>query len=164
MVGVMQKLDFLVRFWELKARSARLGDPLGPAEQIELLSLLQLVSGSGAMPVAGPVPRDADAVPGQVIGDGGILAIEVRAVTPSAILATAARGVTEGAQVIVRVADAVSGVEYALPCRVAWVFAGSPYTMALAVDGVPARAEFTMPPLAHTQPELRLGPRVRLVG
>ena len=27
---MIDKLDFLVRFWELKARNASLGEPLGP--------------------------------------------------------------------------------------------------------------------------------------
>jgi hypothetical protein len=164
MHGVMDKIDFLVRFWELKARSARLGNPLGPAEQLELLSLLQLVTGDGGVPDPGPVARERGAIPAQVIGDGAILSIEIRAVSAAAILVACASGLTPGAQVIMRVADAVSGVEYALPCEVAWAYAGTPTTMALIVDGIPTRAEFAAPPLAHTHASMRLGPRVRLVG
>src|SRR5688500_10659642 len=43
--ALLDKLDFLVRFWELKARNGSLGAPLAPNEQIELLSLMQLVTG-----------------------------------------------------------------------------------------------------------------------
>ena len=60
---MIDKLDFLVRFWELKARNASLGEPLGPREQIELLSLMQLVTGDVEVPPAGPVDRPKSAVP-----------------------------------------------------------------------------------------------------
>src|SRR3954452_7079091 len=39
---VMEKLDFLVRFWELRARYEAIGLPLTKNERFELLSLLQL--------------------------------------------------------------------------------------------------------------------------
>src|SRR6188768_3493796 len=52
--ALIEKLDFLVRFWELKARNASLGEPLGSQEQIELLSLMQLVTGDLESPPAGP--------------------------------------------------------------------------------------------------------------
>ena len=51
----------------------------------------------------------------------------------------------EGAHVIVRAADAVSGVEYVLPCTVAWVHRGAPNTIALGVDGIPSRTNFFSP-------------------
>jgi hypothetical protein len=163
MQGVMEKIDFLVRFWELKARSDRLGDPLAANEQVELLSLMQLVTGRARFPQAGPVARDAGAIPAQVIGDGEIQAIEIRNVTAAAILVAAATALEEGAQVIVRVADAVSGVEYALPCEVAWSYQGAPCTMALTVDGIPTRTEFAGMTAVLEAP-LRLGRRQRLVG
>ena len=50
---MIEKLDFLVRFWELKARHATLGEPLGQDEQRELLSLLQLVTGDMHLPEIG---------------------------------------------------------------------------------------------------------------
>ena len=123
-VGVIEKLDFLVRFWELEARNATLGQPLSSAEQVELLSLMQLVTGDQKMPAAGPVARTRSALPAQVIGDGTIKAVEIRSVSASAILVAGTSSMSVGAQVIVRAADAVSGVEYALPCRVIWAYAG----------------------------------------
>jgi hypothetical protein len=50
---VIDKLGFLVRFWELKARHATLGEPLSASEQLELLSLMQLVTGDCKMPPPG---------------------------------------------------------------------------------------------------------------
>src|SRR5579863_8740846 len=58
-VTVIDKLGFLVRFWQLKARHARIGQPLGAREQLELLSLMQLVSSDFRLPPPGPCPRPA---------------------------------------------------------------------------------------------------------
>jgi hypothetical protein len=160
---MIEKLDFLVRFWELKARHATLGEPLCPREQVELLSLMQLMTGDCAIPDAGPVQRTRNALPAQLIGDGTMKTIEIRSVSASALLVACATQVTPGSQVIVRAADAVSGVEYALPCKVMWVHAGAPFTMALAVDGIPTRAIFGTPSFAHVN-ALALGKQMRLVG
>jgi hypothetical protein len=141
MVGVIEKIDFLVRFWELRARSERMGEPLESSEQVELLSLMQLVT-SSRVQSAGPVARDNGAIPAQVIGDGEIRAIEIRSVTAAAILVASSSALTAGARVIVRIADAVTGIELALPCSVTWAYRGSPCTMALAVDGIPTRNDF----------------------
>ena len=163
-VGVIEKLDFLVRFWELEARNATLGQPLSSAEQVELLSLMQLVTGDQKMPAAGPVARTRSALPAQVIGDGTIKAVEIRSVSASAILVAGTSSMSVGAQVIVRAADAVSGVEYALPCRVIWAYVGTPCTMALIVDGVPTRTDFSTPPATHAHGTLSMGRTFRLVG
>lgn len=160
--NVIDKIDFLLRFWELKARSDRLGDPLGPSEQLELLSLMQLVT-SPRMPKAGPVARERGSVPAQVIGDGGLEAVEVRNVSAAALLVAAEGGTfAAGSQVIVRIADAVTGVEFSLPCIVTWAYKGSPSTMALTVDGIPTRTDFVTAPITH--PTLPLSPRRRLLG
>jgi hypothetical protein len=158
MPGVIDKIDFLVRFWELKARSESCGDPLAGIEQLELLSLMQLVDRK--VQAAGPVAREPGAIPAQVIGDGAIQSIEIRNVSAAAILVAAASVLAAGAQVIVRIADAVSGVEFALPCEVTWAYQGAPCTMALAVDGIPTRTDF----VATAATSLRMGPPQRLVG
>jgi hypothetical protein len=163
-VGVIEKIDFLVRFWELEARNATLGQPLSSAEQVELLSLMQLVTGDRKMPPAGPVVRTRSALPAQVIGDGTMKAVEIRSVSASAILVAGPSAMSVGAQVIVRAADAVSGVEYALPCRVVWVYTATPCTMALVVDGVPTRTDFATPPTTHAHGALSMGRTFRLVG
>ena len=139
---MIEKLDFLVRFWELKARNASLGEPLVPREQIELLSLMQLVTGDLDAPSVGPVDRPKGALPAQMIGDGTILPVEIRNVTAAALIVSCASTVPVGGQVILRAADAITGVEYALPCKVLWVYKASPTILALSVDGIPTRMVF----------------------
>jgi hypothetical protein len=159
-IGLIEKVDFLVRFWELKARSETCGNPLAAAEQLELLSLMQVVTLDRKVQLAGPVVREAGAIPAQMIGDGAIQPIEIRSVTAAAILIATTAALPAGSQVILRIADAVSGIEFALPCEVTWAFPGTPSTMALAVDGIPTRTDF----VATAATSLRMGPRQRLVG
>lgn len=142
----MEKLDFLVRFWELRARHATLGEPLDTREQSELLALLQLVTSDLRVPEACAAPRGGNTLPALLIGEGILLCIELRVLTAGALLVASATAIPVGSQVVVRAADAVSGVEYVLPCKVIWVHAGSPYTMALTVDGIPTRASFDTTP------------------
>jgi hypothetical protein len=162
--SVIEKLGFLVRFWELKARHATLGQPLQPQEQIELLSLMQLVTGDCKMPDAGPVQRTRGALPGQIIGEGAITPVEVRSVSAAALLVAGSMRMPVGSRVIVRVADAVSGVEYALPCSIVWAWEGAPCTMALVVDGIPTRNDFASPSDGQARSALGMGRRERLVG
>jgi hypothetical protein len=161
---VIDKLGFLVRFWELKARHATLGLPLSPAEQVELLSLMQLVTGDFKMPEPGTCARPSNALPAQLIGEGTILPVEVRYVCAAALLVSSAKSMSPAERVIVRTADAVSGVEYALPCAVAWVYDASPCIMALVVDGIPTRSEFSVMPEPRAASVLSIGKQVRLVG
>ena len=139
---MIEKLDFLVRFWELKARNASLGMPLQSREQIELLSLMQLVTGDLDAPPVGPVARPKGALPAQMIGDGTILPVEIRNVT----------------------ADAISGVEYALPCKVLWLYRAAPTIIALVVDGNPTRAVFAGIPEPRMSMPLALGKHARMIG
>jgi hypothetical protein len=161
---VIDKLGFLVRFWELKARHATLGQPLSAREQLELLSLMQLVTGDFKVPEPGTCARPANALPAQLIGEGTILPVEVRYVCAAALLAAGSRPMTRGERVIIRTADAVSGVEFAIPCSVAWVHEASPCIMALVVDGIPSRAEFAALPEPRASSVLSMGRQVRLVG
>ena len=139
---MIEKLDFLVRFWELKARHATLGEPLGQDEQRELLSLLQLVTGDMHLPDPCAASITSDALPAQVIGEGTLASVEIRAVMAAALVVTSATPFHVGAQVIVRCTDAVHAVEYALPCRVAWIYPGTVKTIAFVVDGIPTRSTF----------------------
>jgi hypothetical protein len=66
----------------------------------------------------------------------------VRYICAAALLVASVKAMTLGERVIIRTADAVSGVEYSLPCTVAWVHDGSPCIIALAVDGIPVRSDF----------------------
>jgi len=153
---VLEKLDFLVRFWELSARHATLGEPLIAAEQLELLSLMQLVNSDARVPPRGPAEPSDDAVPAQLIGEGAIMAVEMRVVSADAM--------QQGARVVIRAADAVSGVEYVLPCTVAWLHRGAPNTMALIVDGIPSRTNFFSPVDSHVRSSFAMGRHQRLVG
>jgi hypothetical protein len=161
---VIDKIGFLVRFWELRLRHATLGEPLCAREQLELLSLMQLVIGDFKMPDPGTCARPANALPAQLIGEGTILPVEVRYVCAAALLVASARSMTQNERVIVRMTDAISGVEYALPCSVAWVYDASPCITALVVDGIPTRSEFAMMPEPRGASVLRMGPQVRLVS
>jgi hypothetical protein len=161
---LIDKLDFLVRFWELKARNESLGEPLGPREQIELLSLMQLVTGDLDLPAVGPVERPKGALPAQVSGDGTILPVEIRSVSAAAVVVSCASLLPAGAQVILRAADAISGVEYALPCNVIWVYKGAPTIVALSVDGIPTRSVFAEVPEPRMAMPLALGKHARMIG
>ncbi len=161
---MIDKLDFLVRFWELKARNVSLGAPLTPREQIELLSLMQLVTGDLDVPAAGPVDRPRSALPAQLIGDGTILPVEIRAISAAAVVVSCASSVPALSPVILRAADAVSGIEYALPCTVLWVYRGSPTILALSVDGIPTRAIFAEVPEPRMSLPLALGKHERMIG
>ena len=165
---MIETLDFFVRFWELKARHATGGQPLCASEQIELLSLMQLVTGDLRVPKAGPSSRRGTALQAQLIGDGVIVPVELRAITAAAILAGSGCAISEGVRVIVRTSDAVRGVDYGLPCTVAWVHkettsvssavtSGVMYTVALVVDGVPTRSHFSSPPDAQARSALSMG-------
>lgn len=144
---MLEKIDFLIRFWELRARheSAGAHGRLSQSEQCELLSLLQLVTEDLKVPDARSLAPSAGTgaqCPAHAIGEAGMVAVDIRLVTASALVVTGARQLEPNEAVIVRATDAVAGVEYSLPCRVTWVRPGTPTTMALVVDGVPTRAAF----------------------
>jgi hypothetical protein len=161
---LIDKLDFLVRFWELSARHATLGHPLVAAEQLELLSLMQLVNADAQVPPVERADPVDDALPAQLIGEGSILTVEMRDVTASGVRVVSADTMQVGTHVVLRTADAVSGVEYVLPCTVAWVLRGAPNTMALTVDGIPSRTNFFSPVDAHARGSFAMGRHQRLVG
>lgn len=148
---LLEKLDFLVRFWELKARHACQGEPLSPAEQVELLSLLQLVSADLVVPQparsrsAESADRADGAMPVQLVGDGAMVIGQLRSVSAGSLLVASSTTFEPGASLIVRVTDAVVGVEFSLPCAVAWSMRGTPDRMALTPDGVPSRARLVSP-------------------
>jgi hypothetical protein len=161
---VIDKLGFLVRFWELCARHATLGQPLTPQEELELLSLMQLVTTDLRMPSPGTCARPSNAIAAQLTGEGRVVSVEVRHVCAAALLLACPVPVGLHELVMVRTADAVSGVEYVLPCSIGWVFGATPYIVAAVVDGIPTRSEL----LALREPRAvnAFAPRLRaqLVG
>ncbi len=147
---MLEKLDLMVRFWELTARNATVGHPLTRDEQVELLSWMQLITTDMQVPDPGPLARNANALPAQVIGAGSSCAVELRAVLARALLVTTAVALPVGASVLLHATDAIAGIEYVIPCVVRWVHSASPFSVALVVDGIPARKTFG----ARTDPKV----------
>jgi hypothetical protein len=116
------------------------------------------------MPDRGSCARPSNALPAQLIGEGTILSVELRYVCAGALLAASVKSMTPGERVIIRTADAISGVEYALPCSVAWLYESSPFIIALVVDGIPTRSEFSVLPEPRATSVLSMGRQVRLVS
>jgi hypothetical protein len=149
---MIDKLDFMVRFWQLRARHegadplvGRVADPLSAVEQVELLALHRLMSTDLRLPEPGPAPRNEQGIPVQLTAPQGFLAAELRMVCADGIVLACATPMRGGQFTIVRLADAVSGLEYTLPCVIEWGYTGRPSAMALRVDGVPARMTFAIP-------------------
>jgi hypothetical protein len=139
----LERLDILVRFWELRARYEATGAPLTEAERLELLSLVQFTASEGD---AAPDPQDAElgscGLPATLCVGNGFLAADLRQVAPELLVVAAADQLGPGQRTIVSVTDAVSGVEYSLPCVVRWTRAEQPCLIGLAVEGAPSRAVF----------------------
>jgi hypothetical protein len=142
---MLEKLDFMVRFWQLRARNGALGAPLSPLERLELLSLLRLMATDAPLPDPGPAPRTDQGIPAQLAAPGGFIAGELRLVCAEGVVVACASPMRALQSTIVRLADAVSGVEYTLPCTVAWSHVGAPSAMGLRVDGAPSRMSFAIP-------------------
>lgn len=150
---MLDKLDFMVRFWRLRARHDERGSPLSPSERIELLSLLQLLATDQHLPPPGPLAFSDGSIPVQLTVGGGFLAGELRIVCSEGLLITCSAPMVRAGQItVVRIADAIAGIEYTLPCVVAWTSNEATPWMALRVDGAPARTNFTMPELSVWQP------------
>src|SRR3972149_3068070 len=95
-------------------------------------------------------------IPVQLTAGSGFLAGDVRGLRADGLVGGAAEPISPGVRTIAYVADAVSGVEYSMPCVVAWAYDAEPWMMGLALDGLPARAELMAPisallrwPLGH---------------
>jgi hypothetical protein len=156
---VLEKLDFMVRFWQLKARHESAGAPLSPLERGELFSLLSLMASGDPLPEPGPAPN-SDGVIVQITARGGFLAAELRLVCAGGLVVASFVPLAVGQSTLVRLADPASGVEYTLPCVAEWSFIANPIALALRVDGVPARAAGATPemgtwrsPLGWSDPE-----------
>lgn len=152
---ILSKLDLLVRYWELTARHASRGEPLASGERTELLGLMQLV-GDQAIPPPMAIARPSDAHPAQLIGEGSIRNVELRAISANALFVCGHFSFESsqpkvGSSVVLRAVDAIAGVEYSVPCRVEWVhLLMEPIAMALVVDGAPHRARFSFNGLKPT--------------
>ena len=142
---MLEKLDFMVRFWQLRARHDAIGAPLSALERVELLSLIRLLSTDNRLPEAGPPPKNDHGLPVQLAAPRGFIAAELRMVCADGIVIASASPLRPGTSTILRLADAVSGIEYELPCMVEWAHTSMPAAMALRVDGMPSRTSFAIP-------------------
>lgn len=134
---MLEKLDFMVRFWDLRARhEAALS--LTFLERGELLSLLSLMVVDDPMPAPAPAPR-VDGAAVQVAIRGGFMAAELRLVCAEGLVVLTHAPLVAGQSTVLRVANNAEGVEYTLPCVVEWTQPGSATTLALRVDGAPTR-------------------------
>ncbi len=135
---MLEKLDFMMRFWDLKARHGTLGAPLSPVERIELLSLLSLMATDDPLPPAGPPPRSEHALEAQITARGSFVGVEVRMVCAGGVVVACMTPLAAGQSTVLRLAGDTRGFEYTVPCVVEWGMEGSPSAMALRVDGVPS--------------------------
>jgi hypothetical protein len=154
----MEKLDFLVRFWELRARYEMLGVPLTQEERFELLSLLQLLAAENEPPSAESIDSSRRGLPVQMTAGSGFLAGELKDLSADRLVVGAVEQLPTGQRTILYVADAVSGIEYSVPCVVAWSRDDEPCLIGLAPDGVPTRSEFTVPESGFFRSPLGIGP------
>lgn len=154
----MNDFDLLFRYWELRARYDALGLALTDAERLELLSLLQLATSDGCLASEMENSQLARSVPVKLTAGSGFLAADLQKLGTDVLVVAAAENLQPGQRTILAFADAVSGVEYSVPCVVRWAREEQPCLMGLAVDGVPTRARFTVPPCRFFRSLLGVGP------
>lgn len=142
---MIEKLDLLVRFWELRARHEITGLPLEDSERAELLSLFRLVANDKAMSEPGPAPCTHGCLPVQMTARSGFLTGDLREIAADQLIVAAAETLSEEDRSILYLADMVTGIDYTLPCVVLWTHADTPCAMGLAIDGIPMRSTFTVP-------------------
>lgn len=136
---MLEKLDFMMRFWSLHARYGALGAPLSAIEQIELLSLIRLMATDYPLPEPGPLPRTESGLSVQLTAPGGFLKGELMMVCAGGLIVACSSPLRAGQSTLLRLADAETELEYTIPCVVSWMYVGAPSAMALRVDGAPAR-------------------------
>src|SRR5262249_23390967 len=151
-------LDFLVRFWELRARYEALGVPLTKCERFELLSLLQLVAAEDEPSAVEMVDSSRRGVPVQLTAGSGFLSGDLKALSSERLVIGAALPLPVGVRTALYAADAVTGVEYTIPCVVLWSREDEPCLICLAPDGLPSRSHFTIPKNGLWRSPLRIGP------
>jgi hypothetical protein len=158
---MMEQLDTLVRFWELRARYDRVGAPLNQDERVELLSL-RLVAAQEDRP-GEALDASKRGVPAQLTAGTGFLAADVKDLSPERIIVGAAETIPLGHRTILCIADAVTGLEYTVPCQVVWARRDEPCLMGLVPDGVPLRVPFVSPAPGLWRSPLGIGPVGRRV-
>src|SRR5438477_11345992 len=108
----MEKLDFLVRFWELRARFETLGVPLTKSEGFELLSLLQFLTANDEPNAIESIDASRQNIPTQLTTNSGFLATKLKDLSTERLMINAIEALPNGQRTILYITDAVSGVEY----------------------------------------------------
>ncbi len=139
-LALIDKLRFLVRFWDLTARHAM--SALSSTEKLELHALLKVAAQDGRLPARGIVSRTPDSVAAEMIGEFGFVRCELRQVNAAGFVVAGYRGVKADTSLILRVSDEVRGIDYTIPCTVAWTHEIGTSTMALRIDGTPTETRF----------------------
>jgi hypothetical protein len=158
---VMDEFDLLFRYWALRTRYEAIGAPLTAAERTELLSLVQLAASERDASDRRDVEKEPRGLPVKLTAGSGFLAGDLRQMAPELLVVAAAEHLAPGTRTILTLADAISGVEYSLPCVVRWAKRAAPCLMGLSVDGAPSRATFTASRTATLQAPFGLGGRAR---
>jgi hypothetical protein len=139
----MDEFDLLFRYWALRAKYDALGAPLTEIERTELLSLVQLAASEREAAWDPHAPeQDLRGLPVKLTAGNGFLAGELRQMAPELLVVSAAEHLAPGVRTILTLADAISGVEYSLPCVVRWAKRAEPCLMGISIDGAPAKAAF----------------------
>jgi hypothetical protein len=154
----MEKLDLLVRFWELRARYEALGIPLTRQERLELLSLLQLVAAEEEPWPVQAIDASRRGLPVQLTAGSGFLAGDLKDLSYERLVIATIAPLPVGHRTILYIADAVTGIEYTLPCLVAWSHDHEPCLVGLLPDGIPLRSHFTVPPTGLWRSPFGIGP------
>jgi hypothetical protein len=141
---VMDEFDLLFRYWVLRAKYDAVGAPLTDAERTELLSLVQQAASEREALDPQGAERAFRGLPVKLTAGGGFLAGEVRQMAPELFVVAAAEQLDPGIRTVMTLADAVSGVEYSLPCVVRWAKRSAPCLLGLSVDGAPTKSAFTV--------------------
>lgn len=139
---MLNELDFMVRFWQLEARDRSAGARLTAAERAELTSLLRVMATDHHLPPAGPPPRAGRGAPVQLAAPGGFVTGELRLVCAEGLVVASGAQLHARQRTALHLADAVSGLEYTVPCVIEWAWPGPAPALGLRVNGCPTRASF----------------------
>ena len=137
--AVIDEFDLLFRYWALRARYDALGAPLTDAERTELLSLVQLAAFDPQT-----VKHEPRGLRVELASRSGFFPGDLRQMAPELLVVASRARLAPGDRTILTLADAVSGVEYSLPCVVRWVKNAGFRIAGLSVDGAPTKATFAV--------------------
>ena len=134
---MIEKLRFLVRYWDLLARTSSTG-ALTHHETLELHALMHVLNSDAKLPPPSIVSRKLYALPAALLLQRGAARVELRQVNASGFVIAAARPLPLETLSVLRVSDPETGHDYTFPCRLAWKHDVGTSTIALTIDGRPS--------------------------